>query len=263
MKLVDVKNLSFAYDDQYVLKDANLIIEKGDYFGVIGPNGSAKSTLLKLMLGMLDPIKGDVELFGEPIKKFKGWNKIGYVSQKANAFNTSFPATVNEVVEAGLFSSLGLFKRIGRKHKQEVERVLGIVGMQEFGTRLIGNLSGGQQQKVFIARALISQPEIIFLDEPTVGIDAKSQLEFYDLLEILNKKYGMTIVMVSHDIGVITEKVSRIACMADGKIVCHDACCAVPPAEFIQEVYGEHMHLLLHDHDHHHVKVTDKEDRHA
>jgi zinc transport system ATP-binding protein len=261
MKLVEVKELSFAYDNQYVLEGATLVIEKGDYFGVIGPNGSAKSTLLKLMLGMLKPTKGEVYLFGEPINKFKGWSKIGYVSQKANSFNSSFPATVNEVVEAGLFSSLGLFKRIGKKHKDEVVKALSIVGMEAFGDRLIGNLSGGQQQKVFIARALISQPEILFLDEPTVGIDAKSQLEFYDLLEILNKEYGMTIVMVSHDIGVITEKVSRIACMADGKVVCHDACCAVPPAEFIQDVYGEHMHLMLHDHNHN--PTVTKEKQHA
>lgn len=248
--IITAENIWFKYDQEYVLKDATLSINRGDYLGVIGPNGSSKSTLIKLILGMLTPQTGNITLFGQPQQRFKDWQRIGYVAQKANAFNTSFPATVTEVVSANLFSRIGLFKPIGRAHLITVDEALDIVGMKPFKNRLIGQLSGGQQQKVFIARALVSQPEVIFLDEPTVGIDAASQIEFYDLLDHLNKVHQKTIVMVSHDIGVITDKVSRIACLADAQIVSHDACCAVPAVEFLEEVYGNHMKLMLHNHDH-------------
>jgi zinc transport system ATP-binding protein len=248
--IIKFSNIWFKYESSHVLQDASLTINRGEYLGVIGPNGSSKSTLIKLILGMLPLQKGSIEIFGKSIDRFDEWHKIGYVAQKSNAFNSTFPATVEEVVGANLFHSIGLFKPIRKKHHQRVDDVLDIVGMKEFKKRLIGQLSGGQQQKVFIARALVSSPEIIFLDEPTVGIDTQSQLEFYDLLEKLNKEMGMTIVMVSHDIGVITEKVTRIACMADGAIVSHDACCAVPAVEFLEGVYGDHMKLMLHDHRH-------------
>lgn len=248
--LIKIEDVWFRYDEEYVLRSASLEIYRGDYLGVIGPNGSSKSTLLKLVLGMLKPQKGEVVLFDQPQRRFKDWHRIGYVAQKANAFNTSFPATVFEVVAANLYSQVGLFKPIGRSARKKVQAALEVVGMADYASRLIGHLSGGQQQKVFIARALVSNPEILFLDEPTVGIDAKSQIEFYELLERLNKSHGMTIVMVSHDIGVITDKVSRIACLADASIVSHDACCAVPVMEFLNDVYGDHMKLMVHHHHH-------------
>ncbi len=250
--IITANKIWFKYDQEYVLKDATLQINRGDYMGIIGPNGSSKSTLIKLILGMLTPQNGEITLFGQSQQRFKDWQRIGYVAQKANAFNTSFPATVKEVVAANLFSKVGLFKPIKKSHLKAVDEALDVVGMKALKDRLIGQLSGGQQQKVFIARALVSQPEVIFLDEPTVGIDAASQIEFYELLDHLNKVHQKTIVMVSHDIGVITEKVSRIACLADATIVSHDACCAVPAVTFLEEVYGDHMKLMLHNHDHNH-----------
>ena len=218
-KIVKIRNLFFGYDEKMVLEDINLDIHRGDYLGIVGPNGSAKSTLLKSILGLLKPQRGSIEIFGRSIKDFKEWGRIGYVSQKATFFNSSFPATVEEVVSANLFPKIGLFKSIKKEHKERVFETLKVVGMENYRRRLIGNLSGGQQQKVFIAKTLISEPEIIFLDEPTVGIDVESQGEFYDLLERFNKDMNITIVMVSHDIGVITEKVSRIACMGDKKLL--------------------------------------------
>lgn len=246
MSLISVKNVTFAYDAIKVLDDVNFEVNKGDYLGLIGPNGSAKSTLLKIILGILKPSKGTVNLFSTPIKDFKAWQKIGYVAQNANAVNKSFPATINEIVEAGLYSKIGMFKRATKKDAERIEWALAVVGITELKNRLIGNLSGGQQQKAFIARALVSEPEIIFLDEPTVGIDAQSQVQFYDLLGKLNKDFNVTIVMVSHDIGIVSEKVSKIACMANGKVYLHDACCAVPAAQFIENTYGDRMHLLNH-----------------
>lgn len=247
-KVVSVNDLFFGYDDKFILKDINLNIFKGDYLGVVGPNGAAKSTLIKLILGILQPQKGTIKIFNKNIKKFKEWEKVGYVAQKASFFNSSFPATVEEIVSANLFSQIGIFKPIKKIHMDNVYKVLKIVGMENYGKKLIGNLSGGQQQKIFIARSLVNEPEIIFLDEPTVGIDLKSQLEFYDLMEKLNSDMKITIVMVSHDIGVITEKVSRIACMGNQKLYTHNKSCKVPFNEFISKVYGDKMSLLIHNH---------------
>lgn len=243
-EIVRVRNLYFGYDEKLVLEDINIDIYRGDYLGIVGPNGSAKSTFLKLILGLLKPQKGKVEIFGQNIKAFKQWGRIGYIGQKATSFNSSFPATVEEVVAVNLFSKIGLFKSIKKQDKEKVHDILKIVGMQDYKNRLIGNLSGGQQQKVFIARTLISEPEIIFLDEPTVGIDIESQKEFYDLLQRLNNEMNITIVMVSHDIGVITEKVNRIACMGDKKLLIHNKCCKVSFSEALTSFYGDKMNML-------------------
>ncbi|MDK2918627.1 MAG: zinc transport system ATP-binding protein [Candidatus Petromonas sp.] len=251
-KVVSVKNVTFGYDTKFVLENINLDIFKGDYLGIVGPNGSAKSTLVKLMLGLLKPQRGKIELFGQKIEKFREWGRIGYVAQKAASFNSSFPATVEEVVAANLYPKIGLFKSIKKKDMDRVYRVLEIVGMKDYHHRLIGNLSGGQQQKVFIARTLVSEPEIIFLDEPTVGIDISSKKEFYDLMEKLNKKMKITIVMISHDIGAITEKVNRVACMGDRRLIVHNKCCDIPFKEVLSEFYGDEMKLLVHHHNHEH-----------
>lgn len=247
-KVVEVNGVYFGYDKGLVLENINLDIFEGDYVGIIGPNGSAKSTLIKLMLDILKPDRGTIRLFGEDINFFKDWGKVGYVAQKAASFNTSFPATVEEVVGANLFSRIGLFKPIKPMHLEMVHRALKVVGMEEYRNRLIGNLSGGQQQKVFIARALVSSPEIIFLDEPTVGIDVKSQQEFYELLDKLNKEFNITIVMVSHDVGVITERAGRIACMGDRRLIVHSGSSQEDFDKILKSLYGENMKVLIHNH---------------
>ncbi len=247
-ELITVKDAVFAYRAQRVLNGATLSICKGDYLGLIGPNGSSKSTLLKLMLGVLKLQGGSIRLFDSPVEQFCDWGKIGYVAQNANQVNQAFPATVEEIVKIGLYPNLGRLKRTTETHRKRVAEVLDIVEMAHLKHRLIGNLSGGQRQKVFIARALVSSPEIIFLDEPTVGIDAASQIKFYDLLDKLNAQMGVTIVMVSHDIGIVSEKVTKIACMENGRVYMHDACCALPVATFIEQFYGDKMHLMKHHH---------------
>lgn len=246
--LVKMKDITFGYEDNIVLENINLSINEGDYVGIIGPNGSAKSTLVKLMLNVLKPQKGKIELFGVDIDSFKEWGKLGYVAQKATSFNTSFPATVQEVVAANLYPKIGLFKSIKKHHMEKVLEALKFVGMEEYKDRLIGNLSGGQQQRVFIARTLVSSPKIIFLDEPTVGIDFKSQREFYKLLSKLNEEMNITIVMVSHDIGVVTERANKVLILGDGKLhECSD-CSATSLSRTLEEVYGEDMKVLSHHH---------------
>jgi zinc transport system ATP-binding protein len=247
-KLVSVKNVSFAYGSRPVLENINLDIYRGDYMGIVGPNGSGKSTLLKLVLGILKPTKGNIEVFGKSVDRFNRWERVGYVRQKASFFNPGFPATVEEVISANIHSGGGLFNASVKRRRERVFEALSLVNMEEYGGRLIGNLSGGQQQRVFIARALVNSPEILFLDEPTVGIDLDSQREFYCLLEKLNINMRITIVMVSHDIGVIAQKVSRIACMGDGKLICHRQSSGEMISEALKKTYGDWTRPIVHDH---------------
>ena len=200
MEILKVSDLSFKYADNEtpILRNVNFSLDEGDFLGIIGTNGAGKSTLIKLILGMLPMQSGSVSLFGTDIKNGIARDKIGYVSQKANSFNTAFPATVREVVMANLYSKRGLFKRYTKEDYTLCDEVLEQVGMLEFADKLIGKLSGGQQQRVFIARALISKPRLILMDEPVVGIDAPSAEEIMSLIGELNKS-GITIVMTNHD----------------------------------------------------------------
>ncbi|WP_410983632.1 metal ABC transporter ATP-binding protein [Bacillus cereus] len=250
--MLEIEGLTFRYEDRNVLEDINLQVPKGAFLGLVGPNGSGKSTLLKCILGVLKPKKGSIRLFGIDSKKFKEWNKIGYVSQKANSFNSGFPATVFEVVSMGLVSKKGLFRFLKKEDKEKVTKAIADVGMSEFQNRNIGELSGGQQQRVFIARALVSNPELLILDEPTVGIDVKSVESFYEILEDLNKKLGITLILVTHDMGAVTEKVTHVACLNQylhfhGNV---EKFRELEDAE-MSILYGHHVHRLEHDHEHH------------
>lgn len=206
--IIALQNVSFAYYSEAVVKDVSLEIHKGDYVGIIGPNGGGKSTLLKLMIGLLTPTEGTIKLFGTDIKNFHDWPKIGYVPQK-NSFDTSFPVTVEEVVMMGRYGKLGLFHLPTKEDKEKVVKALKEVEMLPFRTRQISDLSGGQQQRVFIARALASEPEVIYLDEPTVGVDIKTQQQFYSLLRKLNRELELTLILVSHELDVVMHESSE------------------------------------------------------
>jgi zinc transport system ATP-binding protein len=253
LPVINIKNVGYRYDRDDVLENINISIPKGSFLGIVGPNGSGKSTLLKLVLGLLKLKQGNIELFGVPVTKFKEWDRIGYVSQKANSFNTGFPATVSEVVASGLTSKIGLFRRIGVQHRQEIIKAIDSVGMGEFAKRNIGELSGGQQQRVFIARALVSKPDVLILDEPTVGVDSKNVQTFYEMLDYLNKELGITLLLVTHDIGTISNKVTHVACL-NKNLHFHGN---TEEFEHLKEhdmsaIYGHDVHLLSHEHEHHH-----------
>lgn len=253
---IEIQDLSYRYEHEYVLENINLRIEQGSFLGIVGPNGSGKSTLLKLILGLLKKQKGEIRLFGEDINRFKDWAKIGYVSQKANSFNTGFPATVYEVVKSGLTKKIGLFHKMKKADQAKVLAAIESVGMLRFCKRNIGELSGGQQQRVFIARALVSDPRLLILDEPTVGVDAENVRSFYEMLGELNKKMGITLVLVTHDIGTITDKVTHVACL-NKHLYFHGK-----TREFeemnqsgMSSFYGYDLHLLAHEHDHGHHHI--------
>jgi zinc transport system ATP-binding protein len=246
--ILDIKHLSFYYNQQKVLDDINITIPKGAFLGLVGPNGSGKSTLLKCILGLLQPSEGSINLFGERIGNFKEWYKIGYVSQKANSFNTGFPATVYEVVTTGLVSKKGLFKRINNTDKEKIYDAIQAVGMEDHIYKNIGELSGGQQQRVFIARALVSEPELLILDEPTVGVDTQTVQNFYQMLGKLNKDKNITLLLVTHDIGTITDKVSHVACLNRHLHFHGDTDEFSKQQDRLSEFYGHHIHVLNHDH---------------
>lgn len=245
--IIEVKNVSFSYGNEEILRDINFNVHKGDYIGIIGPNGGGKTTLLKIMIGLLKPTQGTVRLFGDDISTFRNWEKIGYVAQKAVNFDHNFPITVFEVVQMGRLAQKGLFKSLTSQDHEIVKKSLEQVEMWEYRDRLIGDLSGGQQQRVFIARALATQPEIIFLDEPTVGVDAKTQEEFYSLLRKLNQKLDLTLILVSHDINVIAHEATELACV--NRTLIYDS----NPKEFIKndglrKLYGDQVKFIMHNH---------------
>ncbi|WP_228550098.1 metal ABC transporter ATP-binding protein [Salinibacillus xinjiangensis] len=247
--ILSVKDLHYKYEQQYVLEDVHFDIQKGAFVGLVGPNGSGKTTLIKLILGLLRPQAGDIHLFGKPIQKFKAWNQISFVSQKANTFNRGFPATVFEVVSMGLTGKIGYLRFLNKQHKNKIHEALQSVGMEDYANRNIGDLSGGQQQRVFIARSLVSEPELLILDEPTVGVDTENVERFYHMLSDLNQEKGITLLLVSHDIGTITSYVTDLLCL--NKTLHYHG----NPGDFYQKsdqelstFYGHPMHSISHDH---------------
>ncbi|MCA1025462.1 ABC transporter ATP-binding protein [Cytobacillus kochii] len=254
--VIKIEDVSFRYEKNNVLERVNLTVNEGDFLAIVGPNGSGKSTLLKLILNLLKLQNGKITLFGEEMNQFKDRQKIGFVSQKANSFNTGFPATVFEVVASGLTKKLGLFKWMKKEDRRHVIDAIDSVGLREYETSNVGELSGGQQQRVFIARALVSEPKLLILDEPTVGVDAQHVQSFYHMLEDLNKNRGITLLLVTHDIGTISERVSHVACMNKtlhfhGKTEEFER---LDKAE-VSTFYGHDVHILSHDHHHHHEGV--------
>jgi zinc transport system ATP-binding protein len=230
--IIEVADVSFSYENEEVLSGISLDVHEGDYLGLVGPNGAGKTTLLKIMLGLLRPTKGTVKIFGTELQKFKRWSDVGYVPQKATSFDQNFPATAGEAVLMGRYGKKGLFRHMTEEDEAAVQKAMEEVGMRDFKDRLVGDLSGGQQQRIFIARALAGEPKIIFLDEPTSGVDTKTQNEFYALMKKLNQELGLTLVLVSHDIEKITEEVMHVACV-DRTLVCHET-----PEEYIKNGLG-------------------------
>ncbi len=208
-KVLEFENVSFAYNETEVLKDISFSLDEGDYLGIIGENGTGKTTLMRLILGFLQYNTGSIKVFGEERKKFKNTGLFGYVSQKANAFSSDFPATVYEVVSAGLYAHKGFLNFPGKKDREKVLNALDMVDMAEYKNRLIGKLSGGQQQRVFIARTLVSNPKLMILDEPTVGIDAKSVDTVTSIIEKLNNQ-GKTIIMTNHDTHALKKEANKL-----------------------------------------------------
>ncbi|MDR3589102.1 MAG: metal ABC transporter ATP-binding protein [Negativicutes bacterium] len=215
MNAFEFENVSFAYSDHNVFTHINLKMAAGDFVAVVGGNGAGKSTLLKLCVGTLQPDCGQVRIFGQPMAAFREWYKVGYVPQNPLR-DRAFPATVGEIVAMGRVARLGVGRRLGQADHEIVARAMELVGVGSLRSRMIGLLSGGQQQRVMVARALAAEPEVLILDEPTAGVDAKGAEEFYALLRGLHKDSGITVLIVSHDVDRMVKYASTIANLEHG-----------------------------------------------
>lgn len=209
-KIIEVKNVSFKYDKEYILKNVNFDVNKGDFVGIIGANGTGKSTLIKLILGILKPDLGEVKINGVNPDKIKSINSIGYVPQVGLSRGIDFPATVTEIVMMNMYKEIGLFRFPKKAHIKKAKDILNIVGMSDFHNKRFCDLSGGQQQRVVIAKAMVNNPEILVLDEPTAGIDNKSEIVLYELLDKLHSERKITIVMISHDLEKIKKHSNKL-----------------------------------------------------
>ena len=245
--LVRVEGVTFSYGQDPVLLDVSFSIYEGDFLAILGPNGSGKTTLLKLILGLLRPAQGRVFLMGKSIEKFDEWQKIGYVPQKATHFDPLFPASAREAVAMALLSSAHFLHRMNKKEGASINHALELVGMADFADRRIGELSGGQQQRVFIARAIVQQPRILFLDEPTTGVDVETQEHFYETLDGLNRSEGITIVQVTHDIGIVNKHIHQVACLNQRLVYhgSHDEFCS---SDTLKNMLVGGHHLVSHRH---------------
>jgi zinc transport system ATP-binding protein len=245
--LISIEGVSFSYGDTKVLDHVTFPIRHGDFLSIIGPNGSGKTTLIKIILGLLIPSEGRIKIFGEKNTTFTRWEKLGYVPQKATHVDPFFPVSVKEVVEMGLVSSRKFPGTRTRDDEERIRRALEQVGMENYRDWRIGKLSGGQQQRVFIARAIVNQPRILFLDEPTTGVDAETQEHFYEMLDRLNKRESITIVLITHDIGVVNKHVSQVACL--NQILqyhgSHEEFCQ---SDIFKKMITEGHHVISHRH---------------
>ncbi len=207
--VIHIRNLSFSYGQQRVLENIDMDIHPGDYVAVVGPNGGGKTTLVRLILGLIKPTAGIITVFGQTPSSVR--HRIGYVPQNVD-INRRFPISVREVVMMGNLRAGGRRVRFTESYRARAHGALETVGMSAYVDRRIGELSGGQRQRVFIARALVSSPEMMILDEPTASIDNKGQKEFYDTLKTLNDN-RMTVVVISHDLSVLSPYVKSVACV--------------------------------------------------
>ncbi|WP_311531539.1 metal ABC transporter ATP-binding protein [uncultured Anaerococcus sp.] len=218
MKLIEIENLKFGYNENLILKDVNLSLEKGDFAVISGENGSGKSTLIKLILGGLKKDEGSIRLFGIDIEDFKNYDKLGYVPQVNDSIKIAFPVTCREYVSLNLYKDFNIFKKIKKPNKEDVENIFTSLNIKNLIDRPFNKLSGGQAQRVMIARALVANPDLLVLDEPTVGIDQKSKDDFLKLLVHLNTNHGISILMITHEMEILGDYVDKIFRLSEGVI---------------------------------------------
>ncbi len=247
---LEFSNVTYRYGSVDALSNVSFNVEAGDFFAVTGPNGSGKTTLVRLALGLANPTAGEIRLFGVPASKFDRWDMVGYVPQTMDGIHTQFPATVREIVAHGLYKGFDPFGFWRRGRQEVVERSLEVVGIEDLADRRISAVSVGQQQRALIARSLVRRPKLLVLDEPEAGVDAAGQEQLYSVLRRLNTEQGITILMVSHDIGAVLQEAKTVACI-NRTVVFHG-----PPHHMTQkeisDLYGLPMDVLLHDLMHEH-----------
>jgi zinc transport system ATP-binding protein len=236
--IVRLENVWVWLGKSLALRDVSLSIQSGKFVGLMGPNGGGKTTLLKTIAGLIKPDRGKVELHGTVA------GTIGYVPQEGR-FDPEFPMTVREVVEMGLYGSMGAFPRLGRPQRAQVDSVLEEVGIAPLASRMIGELSGGQKQRAFIARAIVGRPRLLLMDEPTTGVDAAARDDFYRLIFELMESLSLTVILASHDLEVVPTQVDEIICV-NQRIFVHAAPEEIKDGDVFRDAYGCEFEFMLH-----------------
>lgn len=249
LNLIEAKNLYFSYNQNAALTDLNFTIQNGDYVGLIGPNGAGKTSLIKLILGINQPKSGTITFNGKKPSDKSNVSLIGYVPQKLTEGSSAFPASVIEIIESGFNFNKSLWQKLTNFDRKTIQNALEISQVNHLKNRLFYELSGGERQRVLLARALVNKPKILILDEPTVGVDTKTQDKFYEFLRHLNKDHKMTIIFVSHDLAVVAKQTSRILCL-NQTLFEHDNPKDILKEGFIARLYGQNFKFINHNHDH-------------
>ncbi|KPJ84891.1 hypothetical protein AMJ57_05120 [Parcubacteria bacterium SG8_24] len=235
---IKISDVSFSFGPTPVLKDISLVVEQEDFLGLIGPNGGGKTTLLKIILGLLEPDQGTVEIYGKRPERAR--RLIGYVPQRSD-IDFDFPISVLEVVLMGRLTKRGLGRRYTAQDREICREALRQVGAERFESRHISHLSGGQRQRVMIARAIASRPRLLLLDEPASSVDPGWQEAFYGLLQELNKE--VAVVLVTHDVGIISSYVDKLACI-NTRLTYHGS--PEGGMKCLVDIYEHPVHLLSH-----------------
>jgi zinc transport system ATP-binding protein len=231
-----------------VLEDISVTVHAGDYVGIIGPNGSGKSTLVRALMGLSPIDAGTARLFGIPCGRFSAWDRVGYLPQSLRLLNPVFPATVAETVALGLLSRKRFPRRLAHSDRDTVIRTLDMLGIADIAGKLIGELSGGQLQRALLARALVNDPDLLILDEPTAALDPETRERFYCLISEINRSRGVTVLLVTHDTGAIGKYASRMLYL-DKRLLFFGSFEEFCHSEEMSALFGEHsQHLMCHRH---------------
>jgi zinc transport system ATP-binding protein len=248
MNVISVKNVSVRYQAAEVVSDVSFDVAAGDYWGVVGPNGSGKTTLIRALFGLIPCTHGTISLFGRNLSEFHEWHRIGYLPQKMVSFNPYFPATVREIVAMGLLGRKRFPKHIDRSDDHAIAKVLELLDIGRIKDTRIGELSGGQHQRVLLARALVAEPQILVLDEPTTALDPEGREKFIALLQELNERSGVTVVLVTHDIMSIGRYASKLLYL-DRRLIFHGTLDEFCRSSDVTNYFGEFaQHVICHRH---------------
>jgi zinc transport system ATP-binding protein len=247
-KLVEISNLSVNYGHSEAIKNVSFSVDSGDYVGLAGPNGAGKTTLIKAVLGLTDTSHGSIVLFNKPLKHFSDWRKIGYVPQRSSAVNMLLPTTVEEVILTGLFSTKAWPKHITQSDKHRVDTILADLEIKQLRNKMLRELSGGQQQKVLLARALVSNPELLIFDEPSTALDSESRNSFFDLIHKLNRDRGVAVILITHDAGYIGKYATKLLYL-DKEVVYFGSFADFCHSPKMNVYFGEfEQHIICHQH---------------
>jgi zinc transport system ATP-binding protein len=246
--IISIEKLFFAYHGTEALHDITCAIKAGDYVGVVGPNGSGKSTLIRCILGLNRVVQGKISLFGTPQADFSAWDRIGFLPQGLQLFNPNFPATVEEIVKLGRLSKKRFPRRFTSCDATATAQALELMGISSIKNKLIGELSGGLRQRALLARALVNEPDILILDEPTTALDPETREGFYATLQDLNTNKGITVILVTHDSATVGLYASKLLYL-DKNLIFYGSFGEFCQSSSMTEVFGpQNQHQICHKH---------------